>query len=109
MGDGTKNEYENVKALKGAFNVCLNEYIEAEIDKFHQIYEDVLRFLIKQKEISIPVEKMMKAVTSEVKDSLKTRFQTEIINKYTDDEGFNDTLFFLPIVQSLFNLTKIYK
>ena len=109
MGDGTKNEYENVKALKGAFNVCLNESIEAEIDKFHQIYEDVLRFLIKQKEISIPVEKMMKAVTSEVKDSLKTRFQTEIINKYTDDEGFNDTLFFLPIVQSLFNLTKIYK
>ena len=109
MGDGTKNEYENVKDLKEAFNGCLRENIESEIDKLHQIYEIVLRYLIKQEEISIPVERMMKVVTSEVKDSLKTRFQTEIVNKYTNDEGFNDTLFFLPVVQSLFNLTKEYK
>ena len=110
MGDGTNTEYDNVKMLKKAFYDNLNESIGLEIGKMHQIYEAVLRFLIsKNNGLSIPIDKMINAVNLQMKDSLKTTFLTEVDDKYTDDEIFNDTLFFMPIVQSLFNLTNVNK
>ena len=44
-------------------------------------------------------------VDAGVKDTLESKFQTEIIDKYSPMEQYNDTLFFMPVNNALLDLT----
>ena len=81
-----------------------------EIAAMNRIYKDVLDALIQQSVIEHVDSAMMKEVVdSVVKDALVSKFQTEILDKYMLQEPFNDTLFFLPVVEAVLKLTNIYK
>ncbi len=81
-----------------------------EIAAMNSIYKEVLDALIQQSVIEHVDSAMMKEVVdSVVKDALVSKFQTEILDKYMLQEPFNDTLFFLPVVEAVLKLTNIYK
>ena len=81
-----------------------------EIAAMNRIYKEVLDALIQQSVIEqVDSSKMKDVVDSVVKDALVSKFQTEILDKYMLQEPFNDTLFFLPVVEAVLQLTGVYK
>ena len=81
-----------------------------EIAAMNSIYKEVLDALIQQSVIEhVDSARMKEVVDSVVKDALVSKFQTEILDKYMLQEPFNDTLFFLPVVEAVLKLTNIYK
>ena len=81
-----------------------------EIAAMNRIYKEVLDALIQQSVIEqVDSAKMKDVVDSVVKDALVSKFQTEILDKYMLQEPFNDTLFFLPVVEAVLQLTGVYK
>ena len=81
-----------------------------EIAAMNRIYKEVLDTLIQQSVIEqVDSAKMKEVVDSVVKDALVSKFQTEILDKYMLQEPFNDTLFFLPVVEAVLQLTGVYK
>jgi hypothetical protein len=81
-----------------------------EIAAMNRIYKEVLDALIQQSVIEqVDSAKMKEVVDSVVKDALVSKLQTEILDKYMLQEPFNDTLFFLPVVEAVLQLTGVYK
>ena len=110
LGDGENNEYKNVEAIKNAYASGVKERLAGEIAAMNKIYKEVLDSLIHEKVIeSVNSNEMYKVVNGVVEDALVSKFQTEVINQYMLQEPFNDTLFFLPVVEAVFKLTGIYK
>ena len=88
----------------------MKDKLGLEIAAMNRIYKEVLDALIQQSVIEqVDSAKMKEVVDSVVKDALVSKFQTEILDKYMLQEPFNDTLFFLPIVEAILKLTGIYK
>ena len=88
----------------------MKDKLELEIAAMNRIYKEVLDALIQQSVIEqVDSAKMKEVVDSVVKDALVSKFQTEILDKYMLQEPFNDTLFFLPVVEAILKLTGIYK
>ena len=110
LGDGENNEYKNVEAIKNAYASGVKERLAGEIAAMNKIYKEVLDSLIHEKVIeSVNSNEMYKVVNGVVEDALVSKFQTEVLNQYMLQEPFNDTLFFLPVVEAVFKLTGIYK
>ena len=88
----------------------MKDKLGLEIAAMNRIYKEVLDALIQQSVIEqVDSAKMKEVVDSVVKDALVSKFQTEILDKYMLQEPFNDTLFFLPVVEAILKLTGIYK
>ena len=88
----------------------MNNKLANEIAAMNSIYKEVLDALIQQSVIEhVDSARMKEVVDSVVKDALVSKFQTEILDKYMLQEPFNDTLFFLPVVEAVLKLTNIYK
>lgn len=88
----------------------MNNKLANEIAAMNSIYKEVLDALIHQSVIEhVDSARMKEVVDSVVKDALVSKYQTEILDKYMLQEPFNDTLFFLPVVEAVLELTNIYK
>ena len=86
----------------------MKERLAGEIAAMNKIYKEVLDSLIHEKVIeSVNSNEMYKVVNGVVEDALVSKFQTEVLNQYMLQEPFNDTLFFLPVVEAVFKLTGI--
>jgi hypothetical protein len=110
LGDGENNVYKDVDAVNSAYMSGMKDKLSTEIATMNKIYKDVLDVLIQQSVIEqVDSIKMKEVVDSVVKDALVSKFQTEILDKYMLQEPFNDTLFFLPVVEAILKLTGIYK
>lgn len=110
LGDGSNGEYKDVEAVNSAYSSGMNNKLAKEIAAMNSIYKEVLDALIQQSVIEhVDSARMKEVVDSVVKDALVSKFQTEILDKYMLQEPFNDTLFFLPVVEAVLELTNIYK
>lgn len=110
LGDGNNKEYKDVEAVNAAYTSGMKDKLGLEIAAMNRIYKEVLDALIQQSVIEqVDSAKMKEVVDSVVKDALVSKFQTEILDKYMLQEPFNDTLFFLPVVEAILKLTGIYK
>ena len=70
----------------------------------------LLDALIQQSVIEqVDSAKMKDVVDSVVKDALVSKYQKVVLDKYMLQEPFNDTLFFLPVVEAILKLTGIFK
>ena len=76
----------------------------------NKIYAEVLGLLIRNGAVDnkLKAEAVLKLVNAGVKDALESKFQTEILDKYSELEQYNDTLFFIPVKDAILNLT-VYK
>lgn len=110
LGDRENKAYRNVEEISVAYKSGMREKIEVEVGNLNAIYKDVLDVLIQRSVASqIDSAKMKAVVDAVVKDALISKFQTEILDSYTMQEPFNDTLFFLPVVEAILKLTEVYK
>ncbi len=110
LGDGENKEYKDVEAVNAAYTSGMKDKLSSEIAAMNRIYKEVLDALIQQSVIEqVDSAKMKDVVDSVVKDALISKFQTEILDKYMLQEPFNDTLFFLPVVEAILKLTGLYK
>ena len=110
LGDGKNDEYKDVEAIDAAYSTGLKENLAKEIAAMNSVYKDVLDALIQQSVIEqVDSARMKEVVDSVVKDALVSKYQKVVRDKYMLQEPFNDTLFFLPVVEAILKLTGIYK
>lgn len=109
LGNGNNVEYKDVEAINTAYSSGMQNKLANEITTMNSIYKEVLDTLIQQSVIEqVDSAKMKAVVDSVVDDALASKFQTEILDKYMLQEPFNDTLFFLPVVEAILQLTGMY-
>lgn len=110
LGDGKNDVYKDVEAIDAAYSTGLKENLAKEIAAMNSVYKDVLDALIQQSVIEqVDSARMKEVVDSVVKDALVSKYQKVVLDKYMLQEPFNDTLFFLPVVEAILKLTGIYK
>lgn len=110
-GDGCGSEYEDVADLKRRYHGGMKENVVTEVRKMNAVFIDVMNFLIK-KEVaatSVELDAVSKTINSGLSASLDANFQKNVEEQYKDSEQFKDTLFFYPVVQGIFELTKLLK
>ncbi len=110
LGDGESKEYKDVEAVRAAYTSGMKDKLAGEIAAMNRTYKEVLDVLTHMSVIEqVDTAKMQEVVDGVVKDALVSKFQTEVLEEYMLQEPFNDTLFFLPVVEAVLQLTGIYK
>lgn len=107
VGDCSGREFENVAQLKKAYSAGLKMEVEGEVHKMNGIFDDVMKMLV-QKGVSEPfkLEEIKRTVDDVVDNALESNFQKTVVEGCSDDEAFNDSLFFYSVIQGIFELTK---
>lgn len=106
-GDGRNDMYKDVEALSLEFHSIVKPAVFAEVETMNSIYAEVLGALIRRGVVNnkLDIENILKLINKGVDDILESKFQTEIIEKYSKIEQYNDTLFFMPVNNALLDLT----
>lgn len=105
-GNGRRSFYENVEELSEAFSGSVKMEVVNEVMKMNGIYMEVLKELIRSEgRKNIDVAAVEAVLKSSISDVLESKFRTEILEKYSKIEQYNDTLFFIPVTDILFRLT----
>lgn len=109
-GDGKGQYCKDVKELAEKYNLSIKDNVISEVNAMNKIYAEVLGLLIRNGAVDnkLKTEAVLKLVDAGVKDALESKFQTEILDKYSELEQYNDTLFFIPVKDAILNLT-VYK
>ena len=101
-------EFENIKELKDDFNSGIKQSIVSNLRNFHALYGNLLKILIQANEIEkVSPSEICAMLNNGLEDSLVKNFKNQIVGKYDDSEVFHDSLFFLPIIDNILNLTKL--
>ena len=100
--------YENVEELKADFPKVSQNLLD-NLASFNKLYGDLLRILIAKGELDKQVDtsKIINLISSGLRDSLEKNFKTQVVQKLNDSESYNDSIFFLPIIDNVLKLTKI--
>lgn len=107
QGDKSK-DYEKVCDINSNFDT-LKTALLTKYKDLASLYEKVLNML-KQQSIIDSMENTSKYVTAAKEDmgtSLSTYYKTQVQEKYADEVIYNDSVFFLPIINKIFEMTKI--
>ncbi len=106
-GDGKPEECNDVCELKKKFATSIKQSVISEIHSMNEVYNKVLGLLIKKGAVDrqVSTDAVSEIVNNGIADALEAKFQTEIIDVYSDQEQYNDTLFFIPVTEALLNLT----
>ena len=104
-------EYENVEELTkdyqhGGLRSCLVD----EIDNLSKVYLGMLRVLVKNDEIeNINTPAIEKEIKKGIDMALDKNFKEEIRDKMDPSVKYKDSLFFIPIIDKIKDLTYIDK
>lgn len=107
QGDKSK-DYEKVGDINANFD-ALKTALLAKYKDLAALYKDVLNML-KQQSIIDSMANTSKFVTAAEEDMgtpLSTYYKTQVKEKYADEVIYNDSVFFLPVINKIFNMTKI--
>ena len=107
QGDKSK-DYEKVGDINANFD-ALKTALLAKYKDLAVLYKDVLNML-KQQSIIDSMANTSKYVTAAEEDMgtpLSTYYKTQVKEKYADEVIYNDSVFFLPVINKIFNMTKI--
>ena len=102
------NDYEKV----GDINTNFEDLKDALLVKYKDLaslYKDVLDML-KQENIIDSMANTAKYVSAAEEDMgtpLSTYYKTQVKEKYADEVPYKDSVFFLPVINKIFNMTKI--
>ena len=110
-GDGIGQTCKDVKELKAAYDQTIKNNVMSEVKAMNTIYSDVLAILIRNGAVDSKLRAgdILALVNNGIQDALESKFQTEILDKYSELEQYNDTLFFIPVRDALLELTNYKK
>ena len=106
-GDGSAYECEDVNELVNKYKADIKINVISQIKAMNNVYKEVLGLLIRKRAVSgqIVADKVFDLVNTDIADVLDSKLQTEIIDIYSGQEQYNDTLFFIPVTDALLQLT----
>jgi len=106
-GDNSR-KYENVGEIVANYPSLKKELMK-KYDSFIKLYSDVLT-LLKKEQIIDSAAKTTLYVEEASKDMgtpLDTYFKTQVQDKFQNEVILNDSVFFLPVINRIFEMTKI--
>lgn len=94
--------------MKAAYRDDLKTEIENEVHKMNGIFGRVMTMLV-ESGVSEPfkLDVIGGKVDEVVGNALESNFQKTVVDGCSDEEPFNDSLFFYPVIQGIFELTKV--
>lgn len=107
QGDKSK-VYEKVGDINTNFE-ALKSALLIKYKDLASLYKEVLNML-KQQNIIDSMANTVKYVSAAEEDMgtpLSTYYKTQVKEKYADEVIYNDSVFFLPVINKIFNMTKI--
>lgn len=107
QGDKTHN-YETVGDTNDNYN-ALKKALLNKYDVLNNLYENILSMLKKENVIDNEADtsSYVKKAMEDMGTPFDTYFKTQVKEKYQDDVRLYDSVFFLPIIDRIFNMTKI--
>lgn len=107
QGDVSK-EYKTVGDINNNFSTLVTS-LKGKYEQFNSLYKEVLDLLKKEHIIDNTADmcKYVKAASEDMITPLNTYYTKEVKQKYQDDVELYDSVFFLPIIDRVFELTKI--
>jgi len=105
---GTADKYESVGDLNNHFQ-DLKSALVLKYKQLAELYKKVLDLIKRERimdntaNISIYVEEAAKDMST----PLSTYYKTQVKQKYGDEVIFYDSVFFIPIVDRIFEMTKL--
>lgn len=101
-------KYENVGEIVQNYNSLKKALLE-KYDAFGKLYQDVLNMLKQEKIVDSTADTLIfvRKAMEDMGTPLDTYFKTQVKEKYQDEVILNNSIFFLPIINRIFELTKI--
>lgn len=103
-------KYETVREMNDN-SQQLKKALLLKYQKMAHVYAEVLNLLKKENIIDAKdnAYKYVEAASASMEESLNTYYKTQVTEPYKqqDDVPYNDSVFFLPVIDRIFNLTKI--
>lgn len=107
---GTDKDYTDAQALIGDAPALKKELMN-RYNEMNRIYEKVITKLKNMGVIdrSVDVSKFINIIDSQYMDNLDTHFRSEVEEIYkTPGDVCNDSVFFIPVIDKIYELTKVY-
>ena len=107
QGDKSK-EYEKVGDINTNFE-ALKSALMTKYKELASLYKEVLNMLKQQSIIDSMANtaKYVSAAEEDMGTPLSTYYKTQVKEKYADEVPYKDSVFFLPVINKIFNMTKI--
>ena len=107
QGDVSK-VYKEVGDINSNFNILKSALLK-KYKELATIYKAVLDMLKQERVIAndADTKKYVKAAEEDMGTPLGTYYKTQIKEKYQDEVIYNDSVFFLPVINRIFEMTKI--
>lgn len=104
---GIDKVYKNVSEMTSDKN--LKATLLADYKEMNVIYSSALDFLKGKGVIdtSVDLGKFKKSINEGYEENLTTHYRSEIEEKYQPDDECNDSVFFIPVIDKIFDLTKL--
>lgn len=105
---GNSITYNNIGDLTKNFN-ALKSSLLTKYDELSTLYEEILNMLKQQKIIdsSADTRKYVDAAKEDMGTPLSTYYKKEVSDVYSEETIYNDSVFFLPVINKVFEMTKI--
>lgn len=104
---GIDKDYENVGQMNADNN--LQSTLLSDYEEMNKIYSSVLDLLKKNGVIdnSVDLNKFKNEASEGYDENLSTHYRSEVKEKYSDDDICNDSVFFIPVVDKIFEMSKV--
>lgn len=102
-------QYRDAGELETDFNNGLSDRLKHQIDSLNQYYIDMLQELVRDRRLNelLPIDEIRKCINTGIMNSIRTNFTNEVVQKYGKSVPVDDSLFFMPVIDVIFNLTKL--
>ena len=107
QGDNTRT-YQKVSDITSNFD-SLKVALLAKYKDLNALYKSVIDLLKQEKIIdsAANTKKYLDAAASDMGTPLSTYYKTQVKEKYGEEVVYNDSVFFLPIISRVFEMTKL--
>lgn len=111
QGDSDGKAYQSIKEIIENYESSLRQQLLDNLKECNDIFFGLLDILSQNNELDLNVsrESLKKVITDNLEDYLDKNFKTQVIEKYDENEVYHDSLFFLPIIDNIYQLTLLKK
>lgn len=107
QGDNTR-DYQKVSDITSNFD-SLKVALLAKYKELNALYKSVIDLLKQEKIIdsAANTKKYIEAAATDMGTPLSTYYKTQVKEKYGEEVVYNDSVFFIPIINRVFEMTKL--
>jgi hypothetical protein len=104
---GAGGQFKTVADIKKAFDSELKGALMSQIDDFNATFIEMLGYLIRKDNITnINTASIKACIGEKMADYLETDYKKQF-DDLQDEQHYNDSLFFMPVIDKIFDLTKL--